>query len=125
MHDLGTVTVRSPHAVGHIRVDWLTPKGLPTWGDVRLFITGTDGYIEVRKNVDISGREGESHLFLVDNEGTQYIDCSDVEVVYGKQLIDDILNRTETAQSQAHACLASELALKAEAIAVDLTNLSG
>jgi len=124
IHDMADVTVRSPHAVGHVRVDWLTPKGLPTWGDVRLFITGTDGYIEVRKNVDIMGREGESHLFLVDGEGMQYIDCSDVEILYGKQLIDDILNRTETAVPQAHTFLASELALKAEFMAVDLTNLS-
>lgn len=121
MHDMGDTTVRSPHAVGHIRVDWLTPKGLSTWGDVRLFITGTEGYIEVRKNVDIVGREGENHLFLVDNEGMQYVDCLDVDILYGKQLIDDILNRTETAQSQAHAFLASELALKAEAMAVDLS----
>jgi predicted dehydrogenase len=124
MHDMGDVTVRSPHAVGHIRVDWLTPKGLSTWGDVRLFITGTEGYIEVRKNVDIAGREGENHLFLVDDAEMQYIDSSDAEIVYGKQLIDDILNRTETAQPQAHAFLASELALKAEAMAVDLTNLA-
>jgi predicted dehydrogenase len=125
IHDMADVTVRSPHAVGHIRVDWLTPKGLPTWGDVRLFITGTDGYIEVRKNVDIGGRGGENHLFLVDDNGMQYIDCSDSEVVYGKQLIADILNRTETAMPQVHTFLASELALKAEFMATDLTNLSG
>lgn len=125
IHDMADVTVRSPHAVGHIRVDWLTPEGLPTWGDVRLFITGTDGYIEVRKNVDISGRDGENHLFLVDSKGMQYVDCSDVEVLYGKQLIDDILNSTETALPQAHAFLASELALKAEFMATDLTNLDG
>ncbi len=123
IHDMADVMVRSPHASGYVRVDWLTPKGLTTWGDVRLFLTGTDGYIELRKNVDIKGREGESHLFLVDDNGMQYIDCSNVEITYGKQLIADILNRTETAMPQAHAFLASELALKAEAMATDLTNL--
>lgn len=125
IHDMGDVMVRSPHASGYVRVDWLTPPGLPTWGDVRLFLTGTDGYIELRKNVDIMGREGESHLFLVDGDGMQYIDCSDVEVQYGKQLIEDILNRTDTAIPQAHVFLASELAIKAEAMATDLTQLDG
>ncbi len=125
IHDMGDAMVRSPHASGYVRVDWLTPTGLPTWGDVRLFITGTDGYIEVRKNVDIAGREGGNHLFLVDGGNVQYIDCADTEITYGKQLIDDILNRTETAMPQAHVFLASELALKAEAMATDLTQLDG
>jgi len=124
-YDVGDVMVRSPHASGYVRIDWLTPKGLPSWGDVRLFLTGTDGYIEIRKNLDIAGREGESHLFLVDDDGVKYIDCSDAEITYGKQLIDDILNRTETAMPQAHVFLASELAIKAEAMATDLTKLDG
>lgn len=123
-YDMGCATIRSPHASGHVRVDWLTPKGLPTWGDTRLFLTGTEGYIEIRNNVDISGRDGENHIFLVD-DGMQYIDSAGTEITYGKQLIDDILNRTETAMPQAHVFLAQELALKAEAIAVDLTQLGG
>ena len=123
IHDMGDLTLRSPHAVGHIRVDWLTPAGLPVWGDVRLFLIGAEGYIELRKNIDVAGREGESHLFLVDKDGARYIDCSDTEISYGKQLIADILNRTDTAIPQARCFLASELALKAEAMAVDLTKL--
>lgn len=125
IHDMGDATVRSPHASGYVRVDWLTPKGLPTWGDVRLFITGTEGYIELRKNADIGGRDGGNHLFLVDQEGVQYVDCEDTEITYGKNLIHDILNRTETAMTQEHVFLASELAIQAEAMAVDLTQLDG
>ena len=50
---------------GYIRVDWYTPDGLPTWGDGRLTILGTDGFIEIRKNIDLGGaRPGGSHLFL-------------------------------------------------------------
>ena len=123
IHDMGDLTLRSPQAVGHIRVDWLTPAGLTVWGDVRLFLIGAEGYIELRKNIDVAGREGESHLFLVDKDGARYIDCSDTEISYGKQLIADILNRTDTAIPQARCFLASELALKAEAMAVDLTKL--
>ena len=54
------------------------------------------------------------HLFLVNGKETQYIDCSKVELPYGKQLVDDVVNRTETAMTQAHCFLATELALKAQ-----------
>jgi len=109
--------VRGDGGVGYIRVDWFTPDGLGVWGDGRLFILGTDGYIELRKYIDIAGRPGGDHLFLVDHQGTQYIDCQDVSLPYGSQLVYDILHRTETAMTQAHAFLAMELALKAEAMA--------
>ncbi|MBA3517385.1 MAG: gfo/Idh/MocA family oxidoreductase, partial [Rhizobiales bacterium] len=113
-----------PHANGYIRVDWYTPDGLPTWGDGRLFIQGTEGYIELRKYVDIAGRPGTDHLFLADANGVQHIDCSGVELPYGRQLIYDVVNRTETAMPQAHCFLASQLALEAEAKAVQLTRPS-
>ena len=71
----------------------------------------------MRKNCDIAGRPGANHLFLVDQAGTRYIDCGDVELPYGRQLVADILNRTETAMPQAHCFLASELALRAQAAA--------
>src|SRR6186713_2585346 len=112
--DFGDVTVNGNGGTGYIRVDWFTPDGLKTWGDGRLTILGTEGYIEIRKNIDIAGREGGSHLFVVNGKDTQYIDCKDVELPYGRQLIDDILNRTETAMTQDHCFLATELALKAQ-----------
>ncbi len=124
MHDMGDLTLRGPQAVGHIRVDWLTPAGLPVWGDVRLFLIGTEGYIELRKNIDVAGRDGESHLFLINGKGARYVDCGDTEITYGKDLIADILDRSDTAIPQTRCFLASELALRAEAMALDLTNLS-
>jgi hypothetical protein len=104
--------------VGYLRVDWFTPAGLKTWGDTRLTILGTEGYIEIRKNIDIAGRPGENHLFLVNQKETRYVDSSDAELSYGPQLVDDILNRTQTAMTQAHCFLATELALKAEKNAI-------
>ena len=71
--------------------------------------------MEIRKNIDIGGRPGGSHLFLVDKKETRYIDCQKVPLPYGEQLVQDILNRTETAMSQAHCFLATELVLKAQA----------
>ena len=112
--DFGDMMVRGDAGAGYIRVDWFTPDGLATWGDTRLTVLGTDGFIEVRKNVDIAGRPGESHLFLVDQKETRYIDCSKVPLRYGEQLVNDVLNRTETAMTQAHCYLATELVLKAQ-----------
>ena len=106
--------VRGNGGSGYVRVDWFTPDGLSTWGDGRLTVLGTDGFIEIRKNVDIGGRPGGSHLFLVDQKETRVVDCSDVELPYGERLVDDVLNRTETSMPQAHVFLATELALKAQ-----------
>lgn len=112
--DFGDVMVRGNGGTGYIRVDWFTPDGLKSWGDGRLTILGTEGFMELRKNVDISGRDGGNHLFLVDNKETKTIDCSQMVTPYGSLLVDDILNRTETAMTQAHCFLATELALKAQ-----------
>jgi len=112
--DFGDALVRGNGGTGYFRLDWFTPDGLGPWGDGRLTILGTDGFIEVRKNGDIAGRPGASHLFLVDQRSTQYIDTSTVELPHFKRLLDDVRNRTETSMPQAHAFLAAELALRAE-----------
>lgn len=118
--DFGDMSVRSPHATGYIRIDWFTPDGLNTWGDGRTFILGTDGYIEMRKYTDIAGREGGNHLFLVNQKETKYFNCSKVIMPYGEQLVSDVVNRTETAMTQDHCFLATELALAAQKKAVKL-----
>lgn len=115
LEDFGDMVLRSEHATGYIRVDWFTPDGLPTWGDGRLFLLGTGGYIELRKYVDLVGRPGGDHLFLVNQEGMQHIDCSQVDLPYGPLFVQDVIHRTETAMPQAHCFLASELSLRAQA----------
>ena len=77
-------------------------------------ILGTGGYIEVRKNVDLAGRAGGNHLFLADAKGVRYVDCNAVELPFGRQLVDDVMHRTETAMTQAHCFLTAELALLAQ-----------
>ena len=119
--DFGDVMVRGNKGMGYIRVDWFTPDGLKSWGDGRLTILGTDGFIEIRKNIDPAGRSGGNHLFLTDNKETRYFDCKDQDLPYGRQLVDDVLNRTETAMSQHHCFLATELALKAQNTAENVT----
>ena len=112
--DFGDVILRGDGGTGYIRVDWFTPNGLSTWGDGRLTLLGTEGFIEVRKNVDISGRPGDSHLFLVDQKETRYVDCADQRLPYGELLVADVVNRTQTAMSQEHCFLATELVLRAQ-----------
>jgi predicted dehydrogenase len=112
--DFGDVQLRGNGGVGYVRVDWFTPGGLNTWGDGRLTILGTEGFIELRKYTDLGGREGSNHLFLVDGKETKYVDCKEVEMPYGAQLVNDVVNRTETAMTQDHCFLATELALKAQ-----------
>jgi predicted dehydrogenase len=119
--DFGDVTLRGNRGTGYIRVDWFTPDGLATWGDGRLTILGTDGFIEIRKNIDIGGRPGGNHLFLADQKETRYIDSRGVPLLYGEQLVSDVVNRTETAMSQAHCFLATELVLEAQKRAQRLT----
>lgn len=120
--DFGDMSVRSDHATGYIRIDWFTPEGLGTWGDGRTFILGTDGYIEMRKYIDISGRSGGNHLFLVNQKETKYFDCSNVHAPYGEHLVSDVVHRTETAMTQDHCFLATELALIAQKKAVKMNS---
>jgi predicted dehydrogenase len=119
--DFGDMMLHGNGGAGYVRVDWYTPSGLGLWGDGRLFILGTEGYIELRKYIDIAGRPGGNHLFIVDQKQTRYIDCSKVELPFGPQLVADIVNRTRTAQDQKQAFLAAELVLKAQKNARVLT----
>jgi predicted dehydrogenase len=112
--DFGDMVVTGNGGTGYIRVDWFTPDGLPTWGDGRLFLLGTEGYIELRKYVDIAGRPGANHLLLCDKKGVRYLDCSKVHLPFGPQFITDVVERTSVAQDQEQALLAAELVLKAQ-----------
>jgi predicted dehydrogenase len=119
--DFGDMLLYGNRGVGYIRVDWFTPDGLGTWGDGRLFILGTEGYIELRKYVDIAGRKGGNHLFIVDRKQARYLDCSNVVLPFAQQFVSDIVNRTRLAQDQTQALLATELVLKAQKLALPRT----
>lgn len=117
LQDFGEILLAHGPASGYIRVDWFTPNGLSTWGDGRLTILGTEGYIELRKYIDISGRPGKDHLFLVNNEGSRYFDCCAEPLPYYTDLQRDVFERTETAMTHAHCFKVCELALKAQGMA--------
>lgn len=119
--DFGEMLVRSDRASGYIRVDWYTPDGLPTWGDGRLTILGTKGYIELRKYVDIAGRPGGNHLFIADGSDTRHIDAAGEPLDYFEKFVADVRDRTETAMTQEHVFETTRLALEAQRTAVRIT----
>jgi predicted dehydrogenase len=106
-------------ATNYVRVDWLNPKGLRTWGDGRTFILGTGGYIELRKYLNVGAEVEGDHLFLVDDSGEHHLRCQgEVGFPFFGELVLDCLRRTEIAMTQAHAFKAAELCLRAQAQAV-------
>jgi len=113
--DFGDMMMSGNGGTGYVRVDWYTPDGLSTWGDGRLFILGTEGYIELRKYINVaSGLPGGDHLYIVDRKQARYIDCKEVALPFGPQFVTDIVERTQTAQDQKQALLAAELVLTAQ-----------
>ena len=114
LQDFGQVMLQSDQGHGYIRVDWYTPDALPTWGDGRLTLLGTEGYIEMRKYVDVGNTDGGNRLILVNGDKCEYIDASDAGLPYFDRLMADIRDRTATAMSQEHAFTVSRLAIEAQ-----------
>jgi predicted dehydrogenase len=112
--DFGDMMLKGDSGLGYVRLDWFTPDGLGTWGDGRLFVLGTDGYIELRKYVDVAVSKKGNNLFVVDGKRARYIDCNNAPLPFGPQFVADIVNRTHTAQDQAQCLLAAELSIRAQ-----------
>ncbi len=124
LDDFGDCTITGSNGTtNYFRVDWFTPDGLRTWGDGRTLILGTNGFIEIRKYINLAAPEcSGNHVFLVNGEGEKYVDATGVTgYPFFGQLILDCLNRTENAMTQAHAFKAAELCVKAQMQAADLT----
>jgi predicted dehydrogenase len=112
--DFGDMMLRGNRGLGYVRLDWFTPDGLGTWGDGRLFVLGTEGYIEVRKYTDVAVKKSGNNLFIVDRKQARYIDCNNLDLPFGPQFISDVVNRTHVAQDQTQCLLAAELVIKAQ-----------
>ncbi|WP_199615821.1 Gfo/Idh/MocA family protein [Paenibacillus alkalitolerans] len=123
LEDFGDATLLGDNgATQYFRVDWLTPDGLGTWGDGRTLILGTEGYIELRKYIDIARDRSSNHVYLVNKEGEYHFHVDGkVGYPFFGELILDCLHRTEKAMTQAHAFMAAELCLKAQEKAIRVT----
>jgi predicted dehydrogenase len=122
--DFGDMVLRGNKGFGYVRLDWFTPDGLGTWGDGRLFVLGTQGYIEVRKYTNVAVSHKGNNLFITDAKDSRFIDCSNVPLPFGPQFVSDVVNRTHTAQDQTQTLLAAELVIKAQLAAKHVTLVS-
>lgn len=120
--DFGDATLVADNgATNYFRVDWLSPGGLGTWGDGRAFILGTEGYIELRKNIDVGRDSIGDHVYLVNDEKETHINVQGkIGMPFFGELILDCLNRTENAMTQEHAFKAAELCLIAQMEAIKI-----
>lgn len=112
--DYGEITLTGDKGHGYVRLDWFTPDGLPTWGDGRLFLLGTEGTIELRKYTDIGQPHRTNNLYLVNGTKNEHIDCSNEPLRYFSRLIQDVRDGTETAVSQEHTFRTMDIAIKAQ-----------
>lgn len=123
--DFGDATLIADNgATFYFRVDWFTPDGLGTWGDGRALILGTEGYIEIRKYIDIARSNSSNHLYLVNHEGEKHFELSGkVGYPFFGEFILDCLNGTENAMSQEHAFKAAELCIEAQDQAIKIDTM--
>jgi predicted dehydrogenase len=126
LEDFGEASLVGDNGSSHyFRVDWFTPNGLSSWGDGRTIILGTDGYIELRKNVDICRDRGDQ-VYLVNSQGEFHFSVAGkMGFPFFGQLIRDCRERTNRAMSQKHIFKAAELCLKAQEQAVRLWPVVG
>jgi len=123
LEDFGDATLVADNgSTGYFRVDWFTPDGLQMWGDGRLFILGTEGFIEQRKYMQLGEKGSQGgHVYLANQREETYYDVEGkVGFPYFGQLILDCLNRTENAMTQEHAFKAAELCVRAQMQAVKI-----
>ena len=121
--DFGEILIHGNKGRGYIRVDWYTPDALPNWGDGRLTILGTEGYIELRKYVDLVGRDGTDHIFLVNKDKYEYLNASSQPLTYFQRLMNDVIERTSTAMEQDHCFKVMYLAINAQLNAKKMGNI--
>jgi predicted dehydrogenase len=119
--DVGDVMLRgSAGVMGYLRVDWFTPSGLGVFGDGRTLVVGTEGTLELRRDIDPCGRGEGHHLFLADRKGSRYIAAEEGPPPFARMLLSDVATRTERAMTTEHALRVTELSLEAQALAMAL-----
>lgn len=114
--DFGDMMLTCDNGVAaYARLDWFTPDGLGAWGDGRTLIVGSDGYLEIRKYIDVARDKEGDHLYLVNHEGEQHIQAAGMAgFPFFGQLIRDCLDGTNYAYDQEIEFKAIQLAIQAQ-----------
>jgi predicted dehydrogenase len=78
-------------ATGYVRVDWFTPDALPTWGDIRQMLIGTDGTLEIRSNINIGSEDAGPVLLLTTRTSApEVVEPGDIDTSWASKLVADI-----------------------------------
>lgn len=112
LEDVGEMVLAAPGVRGHHRVDYLEADGFPTWGDVRLMITGADGRIEVRLPIDDDGTAGPAAVWVTDGEGVRRHDHSP-RITWPTDLLADLADGGERLMTRRHPFDVSTITLRA------------
>jgi predicted dehydrogenase len=117
--DFGEASLQCDNGTGgYFRVDWFTPDGLSAWGDGRTIILGTEGYIELRKYVDIARFDHGDSVYMANKGGEYYFDARNtLGYPFFGTFIRDCLDGTEYSMGQDYTFKVMELALRAEEMA--------
>lgn len=113
----GVQAVMDDGATAQLYADWHTPQSSWTWGDGRLFVTGTRGTLELRLEGDPLLGGGEALLLTTDREPLRRV----TELGTAPLITADFLSRMDgSAHALTHADLlaASEAAIAADEKAV-------
>jgi predicted dehydrogenase len=113
--DFAEVTLRGGGITGTMRLDWFTPDGLADWGDGRLFLVGTEGTLELRKNLDLLGRSGGDHMFVTNKKHTRYVNAGKAQVGYYRDFLSDLRDRGNRVMESGQVFASCRLALLCQA----------
>ena len=118
--DFGDVMLEAANGVtGYLRVDWMSPAGIKTFGDLRMTILGEKGFIELRKNCDLGHSSSTNNVTVALDEGV-FMESVKGKVYkpYFRCLINDCINKTDTAMSTDIVYAAMKLTIEAQSIAL-------
>jgi predicted dehydrogenase len=83
---------------GYARADWLIPETLPSFGDIRCMVVGTDGYLEIRKKIDLAVDNnrytGDQLLLCSRQREPERVDCRHIPITFHEQLVRDVIQGT-------------------------------
>ncbi len=119
--DFAEITLRAGGMTGTMRLDWFTPDGLADWGDGRLFLVGTEGTLELRKNLDLAGRPGGDHIFITNSTNTRHVQVDSAQVSYYQDFLHDLGNRGNRVMEPDQVFASCRLALRCQTVAQRFT----
>lgn len=104
---------------GSFRLDWLSPDGLNAHGDGRFLVLGSEGYLDYRPSVELAGRVGKGHLFVVNQRESLALSPADVApTTFSADLYQDFVDGGEKSMIQESIFNTAEMLLEAESEAL-------